>query len=106
MQEAGSQMNRTLYGFHRWEPVVETNCIIHLPWYDRRQWRRLCLQLEPFDKNYIIKINGALCHSAISETGTFLIDVPSTTEPYRKIIISRSGGGRWKLLGFSCELTG
>jgi hypothetical protein len=105
MQGPETQMNQTLYGFHRWEPVVETNCIIHLPWYDRRQWRRLCLQLEPFDKNYIIKINGALCHGAISEAGPFLIDVPSITEPYRKIEVSRPGGERWKLLGFSCELT-
>ena len=106
MQGEGIQINRTLYGFHRWEPVVETSCIIHLPWYDRRQWRRLYLQVEPFDKNYIIKINGAFCHSAISETGAFLIEVPFTTEPYRKITILRSGGGRWKLLGFSCELKG
>ncbi len=106
MQDSESPMNQTLYGFHRWEPVVETNCIIHLPWYDRRQWRRLRLQVEPFDNKYIIKVNGTLCHGAISETGPFLIDVPSITEPYRKITISRSGGGRWRFIGFSCELTG
>ena len=106
MPGSESQMNQTLYGFHRWEPVVETNCIIHLPWYDRRQWHQICIEPEPFDQNYIIRINDVLCHGATSENGCLVVDVPFITEPYRKIAISRPGGGQWKLLGFSCELTG
>jgi len=101
---SGSQMNQTLYGFHRWEPTVEANCIIHLPWYDKRPWRRICLTTQPSDPNYIIEINNIPCHGAISGNGRLMIDAPSITEPYRKIAISRPGGGRWKLLGFSCEL--
>ena len=105
MPGSGNQMDRTLYGFHRWAPVVEKDCIIQLPWYDRRRWRRICLQVEPFDKDYVVKINDAPCQLGISESGCLLVDVPFITEPYRRIMISRAKGGRWKLLGFSCELT-
>ena len=61
LQPTEDQMTPTLYGFHRWEPVVETACTVHLPWYDNRQWRRLCLKMVPFDEDYIIRIDDSLC---------------------------------------------
>ncbi|MBT3255138.1 MAG: glycosyltransferase [Deltaproteobacteria bacterium] len=103
-QGSGNHMNRILYGFRRWEPVVETNCVIHLPWYDRQQWQRLCLQVEPFDEAYIIEINDERCDYTTSETGRLMIDVPHITAPYRKISISRSEGSVWRLLDFHYEL--
>jgi glycosyltransferase involved in cell wall biosynthesis len=105
-QRPGGRMKQTLYGFHRWEPVVEAGCAIHLPWYDKRQWRKLYLKMKPFDEEYIIKINGLPCQYKADEGGRFMIDVPPMTDPYRKITIAKLGGGYWQLLGFSCKLAG
>ena len=105
-QRAGGRMKQTLYGFHRWEPVVETGCTVHLPWYDERQWRRLYLKVNPFDDEYIIKINDLSCQYAVDERNLLMIDVPPITDPYRKITIAKLGRGYWQLLGFSCQLTG
>ena len=105
-QPVEGQMEQTLYGFHRWEPVVETGCTVHLPWYDQRQWRRLYLKVKPFDDEYIIKINDSPCQHTVDESGRLMIDVPPMTDPYRKISISKPGGGDWQLLEFSCKLTG
>ena len=99
-------MKPTLYGFHRWEPVVETSGTIHLPWYDRRQWRRLYLKVVPFDKEYLIRIDDSPCFYTVDKGDRLVIDVPLMTAPHRKISISRSGGGDWQLLEFYCTLMG
>jgi len=105
-KRSGGHIRKTLYGFHRWEPVVEKGCTIHIPWYDKRPWQRLCLRVEPFDRAYIIKINDERCQCTGSETDRLMIDVPNITGPYRKISISRSKKGAWRLLDFYCELAG
>lgn len=105
-QRARGELKQTLYGFHRWEPVVENNCTVHLPWYGERRWRRLYLRVKPIDDEYIVTINDSLCRHAVDDEGRLMIDVPMITDPYRKITISRFGGGDWRLLAFSCKLTG
>ena len=103
-QRSKSYMAQTLYGFHRWNPVVEKSCTIHLPWYDKRQWRNLSLAVKPCGEDYIIGVNDEICNYAISKTGCLVVDVPHITEPYRKISISRLEMGVWQLLDFHCDL--
>ncbi len=93
-----------LYGFHRWETVVERDCTIHLPWYGEGEWRRLHLKVDPWDENYGIGLNDKPCQYGISETGYLEIRVPQMIGPYRRIDISRPKAGNWRLLDFRYEL--
>ena len=102
----GNQKTRDdlVYGFHRWEPIVEGRCQIHIPWYDRRQWRRLRLKVEPIREQYRITINGHGCETISSENDYLLAEVPKIKEPYRQVDIECVDGQRWKLLEFTCDL--
>jgi len=105
LERAGGRLKQTLYGFHRWEPVVETECTIHLPWYDKRKWHSVYLKVKPVDAEYIVKINDSPCHHAVAEKGRLMIEVPMMDDPYRKVTVAKPDGGDWQLLGFSCKLT-
>ena len=98
-----NESNTIIYGFQRWEPVVEQRCVIHLPWYDKRQWRRLCLHVEPGSETYNIRIND-IDNSVSAKGGLIFLDVPYINQPYRKIVIECAGRRQWKLLRFWCEL--
>lgn len=106
MQGSGYQMNRTLYGFHRWEPVVEGNCTIHLPWYGTCQWKTLYLDVDPISRSYVISIDDTPCYHEFSGPGRLRVECPPLTDSYRKITIGNPELTRWKLLGFSSDLTG
>jgi len=96
--------NTIIYGFRRMEPFVEQRCVIHLPWYDKRQWRRLCLDVEPDGKTYNIQINDTDTFSVSAKGGHVLLDVSYMNQPSRKIMINCPGRHQWKLLRFWCEL--
>ena len=104
IKDSRNELKRTIYGFHRWEPVVERHCTIHLPWYDKRKWKRLCLQVEPDDETYHVMINDDYTEVLLPKEGRLLIEVPPCEEPYRKISIECLTRDEWRLLGFSCEM--
>lgn len=95
----------TNYGFHRWEPVVEGCGTIYLPWYDKREWKRLCLQVEPNDKIYRITINDIHTYIVLAKEGLLFVDMPLVEGPCRKISIVCLTSHQWRLSGFSFELT-
>lgn len=98
-----NEANTISYGFRRWEPVVERRCVIHLPWYDKRKWRRVCLLVEPGNETYNIRMNNT--DNAVSaERGHIFLDVPHSSQVSRKIAIECPGRRQWKLLRFWCEL--
>lgn len=98
------ESNTMIYGFRRLEPVVvEQRCVIHLPWYDKREWRRLCLRVEPGSELYDIRINDT-DNSVSAKGGRIFLDVPYDNQPSRKIVIECPGRRQWKLLQFWCEL--
>jgi len=99
-----SEWDKKLYGFHRWEPVVMESCIIHLPWYDKRQWEKLYFHLDPLNKNYRISINDVPCNYDFSGSGLIRVKCPSITNPHRKISIENHANGRWKIFGLSGDL--
>jgi hypothetical protein len=100
-----SSARATNYGFHRWDHVIEGDCTIHLPWYDKRQWSRLYVRVQPGNRKYRIRINGEPCKHKPSEQGSLIVDVPPLKGPYRKISIECLDKKKWRLLEFSCELT-
>jgi len=100
-----SEWDATLYGFHRWEPVVKENCAIHLPWYAKRQWKMLYFHVDPLNKNYRISINGTPCDYEFSDSCRIRVKCPSITDPRRKIYMENLADAPWKLLGFSADLT-
>ena len=96
--------NMLLYGFHRWQPIVEGSCTIQVPWYDSRKWRRLRLKVEPPIEGYEITINGNRCNHVYIEQGYLVSEMPELQGPYRRIQINNPTNKRWKLLEFTCDL--
>ena len=92
------------YGFHRWEPLVQGHCTIHLPWYDKRQWTKLCVRVKPIHDNYRICIDGKLCRYKVNCQGLVVAEVPPLVAPQREISIECGNKGDWELLQVSCEL--
>jgi len=97
---------QTIYGFHRWDNVVQGNCTIFLPWYDTRRWSKLCVKIKPPHNRYRIQINGEPCWYKVSEQGFLVADVPPLKAPCREISIQCPEKAKWRLLGFSCDLVG
>lgn len=100
---AKTDSQKPLYGFHTWKPVVDGQCIIHLPWYDKRKWKKIYLQVEPADLLFEIIINDFPADTVKAEGGRIAIEVPLIDDPYRRILISCCENLRWKLLSFGCE---
>ena len=96
--------NTLLYGFHRWEPIVEGSCTIQIPWYDNREWRRIRLKIEPSIESYEVTINGNRCSNIFYENGYLVSEMPELQGPYRKLHISNCQNHRWKLLEFICDI--
>ncbi len=103
-QGLSKELNRPIYGFQRWEPVVEGRCTIHMPWYDRRDWKRLNLEVEPGDADYRVVLHSVYDQTLSAQRGRLCVDVPGLDGPLRKISIMCPGRPRWRLLGFSCDL--
>jgi hypothetical protein len=99
---AENNPQRTLYGFRRWEPVVEGRCTIHMPWYDNRRWKRINLQVAPSVRVFEIAVNDLPADTVTSEGGLLAVDVPLLDDPYRTISIRSCDGGRWRLVRFGC----
>ncbi|MGA3207363.1 MAG: glycosyltransferase family 2 protein [Syntrophales bacterium] len=98
-----NQTNGTLYGFHRWEPVVVGKGTIHLPWYDKRRLGKILLRVTPDGRSYRTTINGAYETVVLAKEGQFSIDVPLLDKPSFEISIECLDQQRWTLLDFSCE---
>jgi glycosyltransferase involved in cell wall biosynthesis len=96
--------NLLLYGFHRWQPIIEGSCTIQIPWYDKRNWRRLRLKVEPAAEKFEIVINGNRCNHIYFDNGYLVSDVPELRSPLREVEISHSRNHRWKLMEFTCDL--
>jgi glycosyltransferase involved in cell wall biosynthesis len=91
-------------GFRDSESSVKGRCAIHLPWYDRRKWKRLHLKVEPAHKTYQISINGKRCDISFSKNGDLMAHVPELDTPLRQISVECVDGNQWRLLGFACTL--
>jgi len=102
--EQNHPSNSLIYGFHRWNPVVEGICTIHIPWYDKRMWCRLRLRVEPEKETYHIKVNGTPCSNIIFENGYLVAEIPKLENPYRQISVECPDKKRWRLLEFACDL--
>ena len=102
--KTGHGLRRTIYGFHPWKPVVVGRCMINLPWYDKQEWKRLSLRVEPIENIYRISINGVYSDDLVAKKGRLLIEAPLLDGPHRKISIECLTRDQWRLLDFSCEL--
>ena len=102
----GQQKNqdRLIYGFQRWKPIVEGACQIHVPWYGKRKWRRLCLKMRPNRNQYRISLNGKPCEKVFRDGDYLVVEVPELHTPYRRIYIEHIDRKKWKLLQFTCDL--
>lgn len=95
----------TNHGFHRWEAMVDRRCVIELPWYDRRGWKKMHIKLQPVADRYEIWINDECCNYSRYGKDCLLVDVPPLKGALRKISIENLDQARWRFLGLSCDLT-
>ncbi len=103
-RKPGNARNSTLFGFLRWEPVVEEQCTIYVPWYDSRNWKRLHLRVEPSEADYRVIIDGVDARTVRAHEGFLSIKMPCLTGCLKKISMSCPGDSVWKLLSFKCDL--
>ncbi len=104
MRYSRNKVNRTIYGLHRWEPLVEGRCVIHLPWYDKRPWKKLHLTVHPTGELYQITVNDTYSQALLAHEDKLSMEAPPLEEPYRKISIECLARHRWSLFRFSFEL--
>jgi hypothetical protein len=93
-----------MYGFKPWETVVEREGLIHVPWYDRRDWKQLHLEVEPGDEDYLVTIDDVFERMVAAREGLLSMDLPRLKGPHRKVTVSCPGRSHWKLLAFRCDL--
>jgi glycosyltransferase involved in cell wall biosynthesis len=105
IQGLRDQTNRTLYGFHRDAAAVAGKCTIHLPWYNKRQLKKIHLRVAPDSLNYRTTVNNTCGTVALARQGRVSIDMPSLDKPGVEISIECLDEYNWALLDFSCELT-
>jgi len=93
-----------LYGFHRWDPIFEKACCIHLPWYEDQHWTKLRLKMEPIESHFQIKLNQVELDPVRDPNGDITAALPDIDTPHRTIQIECQDGNRCKLLNFACDL--
>jgi len=105
MKNSGVDAEFVSYGFHRWKSEVVGQGTIYLPWYDKRQWNKINLQVTPDHCRYSISVNDAHPEILLAADGRISIVAPSFAQPKIKLSIECLDQHRWSLLDFSCELT-
>jgi len=103
IRDLKNQTSETLYGFHRWESVVDGKGTINLPWYDKHRLGKIRLQVAPDGRSYRIAVNGADPQIVLAKEGRFSIDMPPLDKPCVEISVECLEQRLWSLLAFSCE---
>ncbi len=93
----------TLYGFRRWEPVVEGRGIIRLPWYGPRSWRRLELQVSPEGATFSICINRGQTRQIRAREGRIRVVTGPVVGAQWEIVVQCREAERWHLVKFQAE---
>ncbi|WP_051184471.1 glycosyltransferase family 2 protein [Desulfatiglans anilini] len=93
-----------LYGFHRWDQIVEGTCKIYLPWYEKQFWRNLKLKAAPLDFNYEISIDGRKVNAPTLEDNTLIQPIPPSNGHAHEIRISRTGEKPWRFGSLTSDL--
>jgi len=101
----GSVSNDLLYGFVRWEAVAKGQCTIYVPWYEKRQWKRLNFRVEPDNAIYRVRIDNEKLQTVRAQKGVLSIKVFCSPGPLKRISMSCPGSPVWKLLTFSCDFS-
>lgn len=99
----GGISDDTLYGFNRWEPIVDKRCEIHIPWYDSLPWQKLQLGVDPIDDRYTVWINNIECNVGLKHNGAIIVETPDLNDPYRLIEIKNETRTNWRFTGFDIE---
>lgn len=105
LQDLKNGLGRIKYGFHPWESVVMGKGTIHLPWYDKRPWKRIRLQVAPDDQSYRITVNDADPDIVFAKEGLLYVNIPPLDKPCLEISIECLAQRHWTLLDFSCDLS-
>lgn len=93
----------TLYGFRRWEPVVEGRGVIRVPWYAPAPWKRLELRVAPEDAAFRLQVNRDEPREIRAREGRIRLAVRQPAGPQWEIAVECQEAVRWRLLGFQAE---
>lgn len=104
IRDRNTKTAETLYGFHRWEPLVVGKGTIRFPWYDKRRLNKVCLRVAPDDGRYRTAVNHADPAILSAKVGRISLDMPLLDKPCVEISIECLDQRCWTLLEFSGEL--
>lgn len=105
IRDRNNRTNETLYGFHRWEPLVVGKGTILFPWYDKLRLDKICLRVAPYGGRYRTAVNHADPAILSAKGGRISLDMPLLDKPCIEISIECLDQRCWTLLEFSGELT-
>ncbi len=94
-----------LYGFQRWQAVIETKCEIHLPWFNPKPWQRLHLRMDPpaSSNTYQIAVDGIRYEGRNQENNCLTVDLKAPAGNYACIAIESQNHRQWKLKAFKVQ---
>ena len=92
----------TLYGFNKWQQIVEGEANIQIPWYGKNEWSQLALKVSPRPdlNDYIVNINGNDCEIAFDDALRLVVKVPRIKSAFRNISIKCISSRFWQLNDF------
>ncbi len=100
-----NRIQETLYGFHRWDPLIVGKGTIRFPWYDKRRLDKICLRVAPDGGRYRAAVNQADPAIVSAKGGQISLDMPLLDAPGVEISIECLDQPCWRLLEFSGEVT-
>jgi hypothetical protein len=94
-----------LYGFNRWQTLIEGKCEIHFPWFGINPWSVLRLQLDPIapPNIYEVYVNGVELKNTSKSSAYLVFELDGSTGNYARIRIENIAGKPFQLNSFRVE---
>ena len=101
-QRATGTKTETLYGFNKWQQIVEGEANIQIPWYGNKDWSQLVLKVSPKPDlhDYIINVNGNDCDVAVDDALRLVVILPKIKSALRTISVKCNSSKIWQLIDF------
>jgi len=90
-----------LYGFHRWEGIVERECIIEIPWYHKKNIKEIRIQVSAETMRFKVGVNAMTPAEIDSENSCLCIHIPPDMGDCFQLKIENMGSAPWELMNFA-----
>jgi len=94
------QTQNTLYGFYRWQSLVDGQCLIQFPWYQNQAPESLSMDVSPPDAAYRISIDSFVSEKLYSRKGKLCINLSKMPTSCYRIRIECLDQRQWEIADF------